>query len=51
MIKYEMTAQMRKVTKLRRSYHPNGMLMRMFPEEDCIRLFKDSDSSDNFDGL
>ena len=30
MIKYEMTALMKKVMKLRRSCHPHEMLMRMF---------------------
>ena len=33
MIKYGMTALMRKVIKLRRSCHPHGMLMRMLQKK------------------
>ena len=40
-IKYEMTALMRKVMKLRRSCHPHGKLMRMFERKtatDYLRI-------------
>ena len=36
MIKYEMTALMRKVIKLRRSCLTDGMLMRMFHKKTAI---------------
>ena len=36
MIKYGMTALMRKVIKLRRSCHPHRMVMRMFQKKTAI---------------